>query len=85
MSRGGFARDSAHSPAKASVHASRGIQHTRIGSALSEGRTESGEGEGAGLSMLSDWLIRGEVVSRSKRDSEKVKRVFIGECPTYLA
>ena len=47
-----FARDSAHSPAKASVRASRGIQHTRIGRALSGGRTESGEGECAGLSLL---------------------------------
>ena len=49
--RRGFARDSAHSPVKASARASRGIQHTRFGRALSGGRTGSGEGECAGLSF----------------------------------
>ena len=57
MTRRGFARDSAHSPAKASARASRGIQHTRIGRALSGGRTESGEGECAGLSLMLDGFV----------------------------
>ena len=57
MLRGSFARDSAHSPATASVRASRGIQHTRIGRALSGGRTESGEGECAGLSFIIIWSV----------------------------
>ena len=36
--RRGFARDSAHSPVKACARASRGIQHTRFGRALSGGK-----------------------------------------------